>query len=100
MNPRVQILKMVFQTRLVVLPRQSIHARCGTALERQERLSEHIDGDVVQQRRKRLPLPLPCGLPYAFQPLGHAIAALRPSRAWRVRVPLGPRPGLHPLRRR
>jgi len=51
---------------------------------------ERIDCDVVQQRRERVPLPLPCGLPYAFQPLGHAIAALSPSRA--VGVPVGPRP--------
>ncbi len=88
------------QTRLVVLPRHTIHARCGTALERQERIPQQIDVDVVQQRRELLLLPLPCGLPYTVQPLGHAIAALSPSRARLARVPLGPRPLLHPLRRR
>ena len=39
------------------------------APERQERVTKRIDGDMVQQRGERLLLPLPCGLPYAFQPL-------------------------------
>src|SRR4029077_15001980 len=39
-------------------------------------------------------------LPYAVQRLGHACPALGPERALLVRVPLGPRPRLHRLRRR
>src|SRR6516165_11116638 len=39
-------------------------------------------------------------LPYAAQRLGHACPALGPVRALLVRVPLGPRPWLHRLRRR
>ena len=38
--------------------------------------------------------------PYAGQRLGHARPALSPERALLVRVPLGPRPWLHRLRRR
>ena len=40
------------------------------------------------------------GLPYAAQRLGHTCPALGPVRALLVRVPLGPRPWLHRLRRR
>ena len=39
-------------------------------------------------------------LPHAVQRLGHARPALGPVRALLVRVPLGPRPWLHRLRRR
>ena len=45
-------------------------------------------------------LPLPCDLSYAFQRLGHAFPVLRPARALLARVPLGPGPSLHRLRRR
>ena len=45
-------------------------------------------------------LPLPCGVPYAAQRLGHTLPALRPECALLVRVPLGPRPSLHRLRGR
>jgi hypothetical protein len=56
--------------------------------------------DVVEQRGERLLLPLPCGLPYAAQRLGHANPALSPVRALLIRVSLGPRPWLHRLRHR
>ena len=39
-------------------------------------------------------------LPHAVQRLGHARPALGPVRALLVRIPLGPRPWLHRLRRR
>src|SRR5713101_6237851 len=45
-------------------------------------------------------LPLPCGLSYAVQRVGHANPALSPVRALLIRVPLGPRPWLHRLRSR
>jgi hypothetical protein len=41
-----------------------------------------------------------CGMPYAIQRLGHASPVLCPVRALLARVPLGPRPWLHRLRRR
>ncbi len=44
--------------------------------------------------------PLPCGLPYAVQTLWRALPTLRSERAFLSRVPLGPRPSLHGLRRR
>ena len=53
--------------------------RGGLALERVERLPERIDRDVVQERGELLLLPLPCGLPYAVQRLGHTFPALCPE---------------------
>ena len=46
------------------------------------------------------PLPCLCCLTYALQRLGHAFPHLSAVRALLVRVPLGPRPWLHPLRSR
>jgi hypothetical protein len=40
------------------------------------------------------------GLPYAVQRLGHTIPCLRPECVLLIRVPLGPGPSLHRLRRR
>src|SRR5215472_16371691 len=51
-------------------------------------------------RSEPLFLPVPCGLPYAAQRLGHALPALGPVRALLVRVSLGPCPWLHRLRNR
>jgi hypothetical protein len=61
---------------------------------------ECIDVDVVEERGELFLLPLPCGVPYAVQRLGHASPALRPVRALLTRVPLGSQPWLHQLRRR
>jgi hypothetical protein len=69
LDPAVQFLKVALQVRLVVLPPHAIHPRCGTALERQERIPQSIDRDVVQQRGELLLLPLPCSVPYTVQPL-------------------------------
>jgi hypothetical protein len=44
---------------------------------------------VVEERRKRLLLPVPCGLPYAVQHLGHTFPVLRPACAVLVHLPLG-----------
>jgi hypothetical protein len=49
---------------------------------------------MVEERGELFLLPLPCGLPYAAQRLGHANPALRPVRALMIRVPLGRRPWL------
>ena len=68
MNPSVQALEVALQPRLVVLPRHAVHPGRGMALERQKRLSQQIDRDVVQQRGKPLLLPLPCSVAYTVQP--------------------------------
>src|SRR5580704_11170011 len=94
----MQILDPEFEVRLVVLPRHTIHTGGGFALKRVERRPERIDTDMVEERGELLLLPLPCGLPYAAQRLGHASPALRPVRALLIRVPFGPRPWLHRLR--
>jgi hypothetical protein len=65
----MQILEIALEVRLVGLPGQSIHAGRGLLLELMKRLAEQIDADVVQERGEPFLLPLPCGLPYAFQRL-------------------------------
>jgi hypothetical protein len=53
----------------------------------------------MEKRGEPLLLVVPRGLPYAIQRLGHACPVLRPERALLVRIPLGPCPSLHQLRR-
>ena len=65
----MQVQEVALQIRLVVLPRHAVHPGRGTALERQERIPQQIDRDVVQQRGELLLLPLPCSVPYTVQPL-------------------------------
>lgn len=69
MDSCVQVLKVALQPHLVVLPCHAINPGGGTALERQERLPQQVDCDVVQQRSELLLLPLPCSVPYTVQPL-------------------------------
>ena len=85
---------------LVVPPRQPVHSWRGVALEREERDSEQIDVDMMQERGEPFLLPCLCCLPYAFQRLGHAFPVLRPARVMLARVPFGPDPLLHRLRHR
>src|SRR5215475_3799220 len=96
----MQVLDPTFEVRLVVPPRHTIYAGGGFALERVERRPKRIDTDMVQERGELFLLPLPCGLTYTVQRLGHASPALRPVRALLIRVSLGPRPWLHRLRHR
>src|SRR5271166_3744268 len=96
----MQILDPEFEVRLVILPRHTIHGGGGFALKRLERRPQLVDIDMVEERSELFLLPLPCGLPYAAQRLGHASPALRPVRALLIRVPFGPRPWLHRLRHR
>src|ERR1700720_1571652 len=96
----MQILDPEFEIHLVVVPRHTIHAGGGFTLKRVKRRPERIDTDMVEERGELFLLPLPCGLPYAAQRLGHASPALRPVRALLIRVPLGPRPWLRRLRHR
>ena len=68
MDPCLQVLKVALQARLVVLPCHTVHPGRGTALGREERIPQQVDGDVMRQRGELLLLPLPCCVPYAIQP--------------------------------
>ena len=100
MNTAVQIPEPRLQACCVVIPGHAIHTGGGLALERVECHPERIDIDVVQERGEPFFLPLPCRVPYTVQRLGHTRPDLSPVCASLVRVPLGPRPSLHRLRRR
>src|SRR5262245_24962451 len=99
MDSTVQVLKSSSEVCLVVLPRQTIHTRRGVSFEFEERLSEKIDADVMEERGEFLLLPFLRHFPYALQRLCHVSPVLRPARALLARIPLGPRPWLHRLRR-
>ena len=90
MDPVVQILEPGLEVCLVVLPCQPVHPGRGVPLEIEERHPEQVEGDVVEERGEPFLLPLPCGLPYAVQRLGHAFPVLRPARA--LLIPPSPRP--------
>src|ERR1700736_3682530 len=77
-----------------------VHAGGSFAFERIERRPKRVDVGMMEKRGEPLLLPLPCVLPYAVQRLGHALPGLSPVRALLIRVPLGPCPWLHHLRRR
>ena len=69
MDPVVQIHEVSLKIRLVVRPRQPVHARGGITLEREERFPEQVDAEVVEERGEPFLLPFPCYLPYAIQRL-------------------------------
>ena len=96
----MEVLEIPPEVRLVVLPCHPVDTGGGFAFERIERRRERVDVDMVEKRGEPLLLPLPCGLPYAGQRLGHALPGLSPVRALLIHVPLGPCPWLHRLRRR
>ena len=47
-----------------------------STIKRVKRRPERVGIDVVEERGELSLLPLPCGLPYAVQRLGHAHPAL------------------------
>src|SRR5215207_4327511 len=98
MHPSMQFPEVALEILLVVPPRQSVHTRRGMFLEGKERRFEQVDADMVKERGELLLSLFPCGLSYAFQPLGHACTAQRPVRVVLARIPLGPGPSLHRLR--
>src|SRR3954454_5770539 len=100
MDPLMQILDPAIKVGLVGPPTQTVDARCGVSLEREERRPQHRDAEMVKERSEPLLLPLPCDSSYAIQRLEHAFPVLCPARALLVRVSLGPGPSLHRLRRR
>jgi hypothetical protein len=69
MDPCMQILKLALKVRLIVPPCQAVHSRSRALFQFEERLFEMIRADVVEERGELLLFPLPCYLPYAFQPL-------------------------------
>src|SRR6476661_8708456 len=94
----MQIREVSVKVCFVGLPRQPVHTGGGVTLERKKCHPQQVDVDVVEERCEPLLLPLPCGLSYALQRLGHAFPVLCPVRALLARVPLGPRPWLRRLR--
>ena len=95
MHPRVQVREVSLKVCSVGAPRQVVHARGGIALEHEERFPKEVDAEMVEECGEPLLLPLPCGLPYAVERLGHTSPAQSPVCALLARVPLGPRPWLH-----
>ena len=49
LNVRVQISEVSFKVCLVRSPRQPVHAGCGVAFEREERLPEQVDAEAVEE---------------------------------------------------
>src|SRR5262245_5155876 len=98
MHPRVQSSEVTLKVCSVGPPCQVVHAWGSIALEREERFPEQVDAKMVEERGELLLLPLPCGLPYTVERLGHTDPAQSPVCALPARVPLGPRPWLHRLR--
>src|ERR1700731_3431457 len=100
MDASMQVLKIALKVLLVLPTCQPIHSSCSILLEFRECLCEMINTDVMEERGELLLLPLPCGLPYALQRLGHGSPVLCPARALLIHIPLGPRPWLRQLRGR
>src|SRR5216683_767047 len=96
----VQVLKPCFQPVAVVQPRHPVHPRCRFPLELEVAPAQQVDIDVVEECSELLRGPVPCRLPYARQSGGHALPARCPVHASPARVPHGPGPSLHRLRRR
>ena len=99
LNPVVQIRNLAIKVCLVGSPSHPIHPGSGLALEGVERHPEGFRVDVMEERRELLLRPVPCGLPYAVQHLGHTFPVLRPACAVLIRLPLGSCPWLPLLRR-
>jgi len=69
MNPRVQISEVSVKVCLVGPPRHAIHPGGGIAFEREERLPQQVNIDMVEECGELLLLPQPCGFPYAIERL-------------------------------
>src|SRR4030088_1198703 len=60
MDPCMQSLKIALKVCLIVPPCQAVHSRCRVLFEFEERLSEVIRADVMEERGELLLCPLPC----------------------------------------
>jgi hypothetical protein len=67
LDPSVQVLELMLEVCLVVLPCQPIDPGCRISLEREERHPEQAEIDMVEERGEPFLLPLPCDLSYAVQ---------------------------------
>jgi hypothetical protein len=95
----MEIGKIRFPIFFVHVPRHRIDARRRPPFQGEERGSKRVNGDMVQERRQLL-LPVPGDrFPYTGLRLCHGCPALRPDRALQLRIPHGPAPSLHRLRR-
>jgi len=99
LHPAMQVCDPAIKVCLIGSPGHPIHPGSGLALEGVERRPEGFRGDVMEERRELLLRPVPCGLPYAVQHLGHTFPVLRPACAVLIRLPLGSCPWLPLLRR-
>ena len=68
----MEILEVALEVHFVVLPSHPVDSSGSPAFERVEGCPERFGVDMVEKRGEPLLLPLPCGLPYAVQRLGHA----------------------------
>ncbi|WP_370882025.1 hypothetical protein [Labrys wisconsinensis] len=98
LDPRMQVGELALVICCVVLPGHPIHPGGRALLQIEERLLDKLDPEMVVERGESLLFPLPCGLPYAAQRLGHACPVLCPARAVPARISFGRRPWLHRLR--
>src|SRR5688572_28184132 len=69
MDPIMQVLEPAPEACLVVPPRQPVHTRRGVTFECEERRSEQIDADVMEERGEPRLFSCLCDLPYAVQRL-------------------------------
>ena len=50
----MEVLKILLEVQLVLLPGQAIDARCRVLFKIKERFVEQIDADMVEERRELL----------------------------------------------
>src|SRR3569833_553958 len=99
MHTAVQTLKISLKVCLVVLPSHSVYSRCSVPVDRQERVAQPFDGDVVKERAESLVLVPFCCYAHTIQRIRHAQSpALCPGRVLLARVLLGQPPSLRHLR--
>src|SRR3569833_3254743 len=97
MHTAVQTLKISLKVCLVVLPCHSVYSRCSVPVDRQERVAQPFDGDVVKERAESLVLVPFCCYAHTNQRIRHAQSpALCPGRVLQARG----RRGRPPARRR
>ena len=100
MNPTVKIDEPTLQAGFILLPGNSVHSGRGFPLQRVEAVPQQIDRQMVEQGGELHLLILPCCLPHACRPLGHALPALRRVRVRLTGVLLDQWSSLPTLRRR
>jgi hypothetical protein len=101
LQPSGQVRQVLLEGLPVVLPGLAVDPGSGVSLQGEVRRSQVVDVvDVVQKRCEPHLLVTLRDLPYPLQRTGRADPVLCPGRGLLARVPFGPPPSLHPLRRR